>query len=266
MTAGESARSSCAQWCQKSRGLTQKNSFYQEFSPYLSGLERADERTRTANLIALRVITQALQECAEACKCRLVRGVSFPCLAQCCTVLRSRWYQSGINIASTPRFTGSDRPTSRIRSTRRRLKLSDGGSVPTAPVFPFPCLLVFEPIGDHSAAGVDVDVPSPPGTGVDELVWRAGRGDHDLAAGGLNGVLSHREGELALLHHEDLIVGVLVQIRSLTGGRVRKEERDIHVAVLVAPLYSTIVSRALRRALQGSNLWITSTPASVMYW
>src|SRR5215212_8135223 len=127
------------------------------------------------------------------------------------------------------------------------------------------CLLIFEPIGDHSAAGVDVDVPSPPGTGVDELVWRAGRGDHDLAAGGLKGILSHREGQLALLHHEDLIVGVLVQIRSLTGGRVRKEERDIHVAVLVAPLYSTIVSRALRRALQGSNLWITSTPASVMY-
>jgi hypothetical protein len=47
------------------------------------------------------------------------------------------------------------------------------------------CFLIFEPIGDHSAAGVDVDVPGPPGTGVDELVWRAGRGDYDLAAGGL---------------------------------------------------------------------------------
>src|SRR5215212_5817703 len=96
------------------------------------------------------------------------------------------------------------------------------------------CLLIFEPIGDHSAAGVDVDVPSPPGTGVDELVWRAGRGDHDLAAGGLDGLVSHCEGQLALLHHEYFVVGVLVQIRSLAGGRVRKEERDIHVAVLVA--------------------------------
>ena len=81
---------------------------------------------------------------------------------------------------------------------------------------------------------MDVDVPGPPGTGVDELVWRSGRGDHYPAAGGLNGVLSHREGQLALLHHEDLIVGVLVQIRSLTGGRVGKEERDIYVAVLLA--------------------------------
>src|ERR687890_2523259 len=46
---------------------------------------------------SLRVITQALQGVAEDCKCRIFRGVSFPCLAACCTVLRSRWYQIGIN-------------------------------------------------------------------------------------------------------------------------------------------------------------------------
>src|SRR5918998_6648479 len=46
---------------------------------------------------SLRVITQALQGCAGGCKCRIFRGVSFPCLAACCTVLRCRWYQSGIN-------------------------------------------------------------------------------------------------------------------------------------------------------------------------
>jgi hypothetical protein len=57
---------------------------------------RAD--LRTADLLQLRVIGQALQGCAEDCKCRIFRGVSFPCLAACCTVLRSRWYQSGINI------------------------------------------------------------------------------------------------------------------------------------------------------------------------
>src|SRR5215204_215613 len=45
---------------------------------------------------SLRVIGQALQGCAGGCKCRIFRGVSFPCLAACCTVLRSRWYQSGI--------------------------------------------------------------------------------------------------------------------------------------------------------------------------
>jgi hypothetical protein len=60
---------------------------------YLQVKRRADERTRTAFLLQLRVITQALQGCAEDCKCRIFRGVSSPCLAPCCTVLRSRWCQ-----------------------------------------------------------------------------------------------------------------------------------------------------------------------------
>src|SRR5215213_6159164 len=50
--------------------------------------KRADERTRTAYPCSLRVITQVLQECAGDCKCRIFRGVSFPCVAACCTVLR----------------------------------------------------------------------------------------------------------------------------------------------------------------------------------
>src|SRR5919112_3859991 len=47
-------------------------------------------------LLQLRVITQALQGCARVCKYRISKPVSFLCLAQCCTVLRSRWYQIGI--------------------------------------------------------------------------------------------------------------------------------------------------------------------------
>src|SRR5215204_5536551 len=50
-------------------------------------------------LLQLRVITQALQGCAGDCKCRILGGVSFPCLAACCTVLRCRWYQSGIRTS-----------------------------------------------------------------------------------------------------------------------------------------------------------------------
>jgi hypothetical protein len=63
----------------------------------LHWFRRADERTRTADLVSLRVITQALQRFAQGCISPIFRGVSFPCLAACCTVLRSRWYQSGIN-------------------------------------------------------------------------------------------------------------------------------------------------------------------------
>jgi hypothetical protein len=57
---------------------------------------RADEPIRTADLLQLRVMHQALQGCAGGCKCRIFRGVSLLRLAECCTVLRSRWYQSGI--------------------------------------------------------------------------------------------------------------------------------------------------------------------------
>jgi hypothetical protein len=32
-----------------------------------------------------------------ACKCRISKPLSLLWLALCCTVLRSRWYQSGIN-------------------------------------------------------------------------------------------------------------------------------------------------------------------------
>jgi hypothetical protein len=39
---------------------------------------------------------QALQGFARACRCRLSRRFSFLRLAACCTVLRSRWWQSGV--------------------------------------------------------------------------------------------------------------------------------------------------------------------------
>ena len=61
---------------------------------------RADERTRTALLLQLRVITQALQGLAQECKSRISKPFALLWLALCCTVLRSRWCQSGINIAS----------------------------------------------------------------------------------------------------------------------------------------------------------------------
>jgi hypothetical protein len=99
---------------------------------------RADERTRTADLISLRVITQALQGCAGDCKFRISIGVSFLCLATCCTVLRFRWYQSGINIILT--FAGHHRPpaASQIQSVEEggpalpSIRYFDEGPVPSA--------------------------------------------------------------------------------------------------------------------------------------
>src|SRR5919107_4531726 len=56
-------------------------------------------------LLQLRVITQALQGFAGDCKYRIFRGVSFLRLAECCTVLRSRWYQSGIKRSDSYSLT-----------------------------------------------------------------------------------------------------------------------------------------------------------------
>jgi hypothetical protein len=62
-----------------------------EFSASLSPLWRADERTRTADPISLRVIIHALQVVSRPCTCRIDKSVSILRLARCCTVLRSRW-------------------------------------------------------------------------------------------------------------------------------------------------------------------------------
>jgi hypothetical protein len=42
-----------------------------------------DERTRTADLISLRVIGQGLQGVAQACRTRISKGVSFLRIAVC---------------------------------------------------------------------------------------------------------------------------------------------------------------------------------------
>jgi hypothetical protein len=47
----------------------------------ISRIRRADERTRTADLLQLRVINHALQGFARGCKCRIPKPVSFLRLA-----------------------------------------------------------------------------------------------------------------------------------------------------------------------------------------
>ena len=71
-------------------------------SAYLRRFERADERTRTADLISSRVMRQALQGFARACETRISKGVSILQAAVCCTVLGSRWCQSGVKPFEKP--------------------------------------------------------------------------------------------------------------------------------------------------------------------
>jgi hypothetical protein len=47
-------------------------------------------------LLQLRVMHQALEGFAWSCNSRISKPLSFPWFAVCCTVLRSRWCQSGV--------------------------------------------------------------------------------------------------------------------------------------------------------------------------
>jgi hypothetical protein len=70
---------------------------------------------------SLRVITQALQGCAEACKFRISKPFSLLRFAECCTVLRSQWCQSGIKgpgLQGDSRTVG-DRDARKMASNRR---------------------------------------------------------------------------------------------------------------------------------------------------
>ena len=94
-------------------------------------------------LLQLRVITQALQGCAGGCKHRIFRGVSFPCLAACCTVLRSRWYQSGIRTSDSYSLTMGPmaRPRTPVRLHSKRPAHAPAGST--------------QPWQQHDASGLD---------------------------------------------------------------------------------------------------------------
>jgi hypothetical protein len=80
----------------ESPGLHAKGVNLAEYSAHLSRFGRADERTRSAYPCSLRVIIQVLQGVARTCKFRICRRFSLLRLALHCTVLRSRWCQSGV--------------------------------------------------------------------------------------------------------------------------------------------------------------------------
>jgi hypothetical protein len=68
----------------------------------VQSVQSADERTRTAGLISLRVISQALQGCAQGCKCRISKGILFsrlPTIAGYCVRVRVKL---GSSVVSTP--------------------------------------------------------------------------------------------------------------------------------------------------------------------
>jgi hypothetical protein len=82
-------------WCQK--GSKQSLPFLTSFTFYLQIAETKEPTSGLERLTcSLRVIIQVLQGFAQACKSPISKPLSFLYLALCCTVLRSRWCQSGV--------------------------------------------------------------------------------------------------------------------------------------------------------------------------
>jgi hypothetical protein len=71
---------------------------YHDYSAYLCGKISRRADSNRLPLLQLRVIIHVLQRIALACTYRIFSGFSFLGLAPRCTVLRSRWCQSGVNI------------------------------------------------------------------------------------------------------------------------------------------------------------------------
>jgi hypothetical protein len=78
-------------------------------SPSTFYLQIGTKREPTSGLepltCSLRVISHVLQGFARSCKYPLSKGFSLLCLALCCSVLRSRWCQSGVNYHLCIRVT-----------------------------------------------------------------------------------------------------------------------------------------------------------------
>jgi hypothetical protein len=87
---------------------------------------------------SLRMISHALQGSARDCKSRISKGFFLLCFAACCPILRSRWYQSGINIAlPSARKDGGLKNRkfglSRLCHLRKRVNIEEKARVPQNP-------------------------------------------------------------------------------------------------------------------------------------
>src|SRR3984893_6146910 len=76
---------------------------------------------------------------------------------------------------------------------------------------------LFEPFSDERRARVDIDLAEPSTSGVHELVSDARSHHHDLSGASLQRDRADSECRLALEDDDDLVIGMPVQSRPLTG-------------------------------------------------
>src|SRR5215210_4581866 len=101
---------------------------------------------------------------------------------------------------------------------------------------------VYEPLADEPFAGVDVHLSKPLLAGVHELVRNAGGHDHYLPTLHLDLLVANGKGGDALLHNEDLLVGVPVQLGAAARRGVYHYEGDAGAEVVALELALVVAS------------------------
>ena len=92
---------------------------------------------------SLRVIGQALQGFAQGCKSPIPKRLSLLGVAACCTVLRSRWYQSGVNITQNRMYRATC--NARAAEPSKKTLRSDRWNVSLRPSFEGMMLTTWHP-------------------------------------------------------------------------------------------------------------------------
>src|SRR5215207_9972267 len=85
---------------------------------------------------------------------------------------------------------------------------------------------LLKPLCDEFRTDVDIDLAQPARARVDELVRCPGGRDQHVAGLGHDLLVAERERRLALVHDEDLFVGMAVKARTLAGIRVDDDHAD----------------------------------------
>src|SRR5258708_25234379 len=92
----------------------------------------------------------------------------------------------------------------------------------------------FEPLRDEARAVVDVHLPEPPRTRIDELVGYACRDNGDLPRLRFNGGCTNRIGRTACLDDKDFFIGMLVQLWAFSGRHIHQDYRHASVSMQIA--------------------------------
>lgn len=83
----------------------------------------------------------------------------------------------------------------------------------------------FEELGLHGGCSVDANQPGLPWAQVGKAVRNPGRPENDVAGAALDGFVADPDQDMALENDEGFVVGVLVQLGSLTDVVVHEEKR-----------------------------------------